>query len=105
MLPRHPFSILIRLFASLSRRTPCIAVSQAVAANFRGRWSRLMRNRVHVILNAIDLSKFPLDQNARRTIRQELRFRETDFVVGTVGQLTPRKGQLELLRAFAESGR
>src|SRR6185437_16315911 len=27
----------------------------------------------------------------------------TDMAIGIVGQLTPRKGQLELLRAFAEA--
>ena len=103
MLPRHPFSTLIRLFASASRRTAMIAVSHAVAANFRGHCSRLMGNRVKVILNGIDLSKFPSDQNAKRKIRKELRFRENDLVLGIVGQLTPRKGQLELLRAFARA--
>ena len=103
MLPQHPLSTAIRLFASLSQRTHLIAVSQAVAINFRGRWARLMKNRVHVILNAIDLNKFPSDQTARRRIRRELRFRKTDLVLGIVGQLTARKGQLELLHAFADA--
>ncbi len=103
MLPRHPLSTFIRLFASLSHRTAMIAVSQAVAANFHGRWSRLMGNRVKVVLNAIDLGKFPPDQNAKLKIRKELRYRERDLVLGIVGQLTPRKGQLELLRAFAQA--
>ena len=103
MLPRHPLSTAIRLFAVLSRRTHLIAVSQAVAVNFRGRLTRLMKNRVHVILNAIDLKSFPPDQTAKRRIRRECRFRKTDLVVGIVGQLTPRKGQLELLHAFAEA--
>jgi glycosyltransferase involved in cell wall biosynthesis len=56
-----------------------------------------------VILNSIDLEKFQANESAGRAIRRELRFRETDFALGIVGQLTPRKGQLELLRAFASS--
>jgi glycosyltransferase involved in cell wall biosynthesis len=103
MLPRHPLSTLIRVFALLSSRTRMIAVSEAVARNFRGRFSGLLKNRVSVILNAIDLEKFQPDQTARRVIRRELRLRETDPLVGIVGQLTPRKGQLELLRAFGEA--
>jgi glycosyltransferase involved in cell wall biosynthesis len=103
MLPRHPLSTLIRIFAALSARTQMIAVSEAVARNFRGRWPRFLHTRVSVILNAIDLSKFHPDHLAKRRIRKELRYRETDLVLGIVGQLTPRKGQLELLRAFAEA--
>src|SRR6267378_3442119 len=101
LLPRHPLSTAIRIFALLSRRTRMIAVSEAVARNFRGRWSSFFKDRVSVILNSIDLDKFQVDETARGAIRKELRFRETDLAVGIVGQITPRKGQLELLRAFA----
>lgn len=100
LLPRHPISTLIRLYAALSKRTVMLAVSEAVARNFRGALSSLMKDRVSVILNAIDLDRFQPDQLAKRRIRKDLRFRESDFIVGTVGQITPRKGQLELLSAF-----
>ena len=107
LLPRHPLSTGIRIFAALSSRTEMIAVSEAVARNFRGRLprplARLLKARVSVILNAIDLNKFQPDHLAKRRIRKELRFRESDLVIGIVGQLTPRKGQLELLRAFGEA--
>jgi glycosyltransferase involved in cell wall biosynthesis len=100
MLPRHPLSTAIRIFAALSSRTEMIAVSEAVARNFRGRLPRFRHDRVSVILNAIDLDNFQPDPTAKRRLRKELRYRERDLVVGIVGQLTPRKGQLELLRAF-----
>jgi glycosyltransferase involved in cell wall biosynthesis len=79
-----------------------IAVSQSVAANFRGRVPRLPK-RVEVILNAVELEKFSPDQNTRRQMRQELDYSGAEPVIGIVGQLTPRKGQLELLRAFARA--
>jgi glycosyltransferase involved in cell wall biosynthesis len=103
LLPRHPLSTAIRAFAALSKRTRMIAVSQAVAKNFRGRLAPLLNNRVSVILNAIDLDKFQLDEMAKRKICKELRFRKSDLAIGIVGQITPRKGQLELLRAFGET--
>ncbi|MGH9932778.1 MAG: glycosyltransferase family 4 protein [Pyrinomonadaceae bacterium] len=103
LLPRHPLSIAIRTFAALSKRTRMIAVSEAVAKNFRGSWSSLLKDRVSVILNSIDLDRFQLDETSKRAIRKELRFRETDLAIGIVGQLTPRKGQLELLRAFGRA--
>jgi glycosyltransferase involved in cell wall biosynthesis len=101
MLPRHPLSTTIRIVAALSLRTRMIAVSQAVADNFRGRFARMMKERVSVILNGIDLDKFEPNQSANRTIRREMRVRESDLLLGIVGRLTPSKGQLELLRAFS----
>ena len=101
LLPRHPLSTAIRIFALLSKRTQMIAVSEAVSRNFRGRFSRMLKARVTVILNSIDLDKFQSDATARRRIGRELRFRATDMAIGIVGQITSRKGQLELLRAFA----
>jgi glycosyltransferase involved in cell wall biosynthesis len=103
LLPRHPLSTAIRIFATVSKRTRMIAVSQAVATNFRGRLARLLEDRVSVILNSIDLEEFQLDETAKRKIRGELRFRKSDLAIGIVGQITPRKGQLELLRAFSKA--
>src|SRR5882672_845023 len=117
LLPRHPLSTAIRAVASLSSRTCLIAVSEAVARNFCGRFSRLIKSRpttraglpgwgprTSVILNAIDLEKFQPDQAAGRAIRAELGLSQDDLVFGIVGQLTPRKGQLELIKAFARAG-
>jgi glycosyltransferase involved in cell wall biosynthesis len=103
LLPRHPLSTLIRIFASLSKRTRMIAVSDAVARNFRGRFSPLMGNRVGVILNAIELEKFQPNGTTPHAIRDEFGLNKDDFVLGIIGQLTPRKGQLELISAFAQA--
>lgn len=57
-----------------------------------------------VILNAIDLNNFAAADN-RDAIRGGLSLAKDDFVIGIVGQLTPRKGQMELLAAFAKLSR
>lgn len=103
MLPRHPFSTLIRWYAVLSARTYPLAVSHAVANRFRGGVLRLLGagDKVQVIHNGIDLQRFTPHPAARHKVRAELGLEEQQFVVGIVGQLTPRKGQLELVRAFA----
>ncbi|HEV7745547.1 MAG TPA: glycosyltransferase family 4 protein [Pyrinomonadaceae bacterium] len=103
LLPHHPLSTAIRTFAAFSRRSRMIAVSEAVSRNFCGRFSRLLQDRVSVILNSIDLDKFELDETAGSAIRTELRYRKSDLAIGIVGQLTPRKGQLELLHAFSQA--
>ena len=100
LLPRHPLSTLIRFYALLSTRARMIAVSRAVTVNFSGAFSALTE-RVTAILNGIDLGKFQQNETARQEVRGELKLSEAEFVIGIVGQLTPRKGQLELVRAFA----
>jgi len=100
LLPRHPLSILIRAFAALSARTRPLAVSHAVAARFRANWLR-SDDGIQVIHNAIDQNRFaqwPLD---RRTSRAAMGIGEEEFAIGVVGQITKRKGQQELIRAFA----
>jgi glycosyltransferase involved in cell wall biosynthesis len=101
LLPRHPLSTAVRVFAFLSTRTRMIAVSQSVAHNFVGAFLP-WKHRVTVILNGIELEKFRPNGNGTRDIRDELQLGNADPLIGIVGQLTPRKGQLELLRAFAE---
>jgi glycosyltransferase involved in cell wall biosynthesis len=101
LLPHHPLSTGVRIFAFLCSRTRMIAVSMAVKENFGGAIIGL-KSRITVILNAIDLDRFQPDQTARRRVRDELNLDENQPVIGIVGQLTPRKGQLELIRAFAK---
>ena len=104
LLPRHPLSTAIRIFACASRRNRIVAVSQAVARRFEGRLSRAFRGRVETIHNAVDVERFCPNQQSRRDTRRALGV-EATTVVGIVGQLTPRKGQLELIEAFAEMSR
>jgi glycosyltransferase involved in cell wall biosynthesis len=102
MLPRHPLSTLIRLFAFLSSRTRMIAVSESVSRNFRGHLPSVMRKRIGVVLNAIDVDNFTPDNTAGPRLRKELRLDDADPLIGIVGLITRRKGQLELVRAFGE---
>jgi glycosyltransferase involved in cell wall biosynthesis len=101
ILPRHPLSTGVRVFAFLCTRTRMIAVSRAVAENFGGARAGL-KDRITVILNAIDLARLQSNQIARQQVLDELNLGERHPVIGIVGQLTPRKGQLELIRAFAK---
>jgi glycosyltransferase involved in cell wall biosynthesis len=64
-----------------------------------------LNNRITVILNAIDLKNFSAVGNDREEIRNGLSLENDDFAIGIVGQLTPRKGQVELLEAFEKLSR
>ena len=107
ILPRHPLSSAVRIFAALTSRNHILAVSHAVATRFRGILLRPLHRRVpiQVIHNAVDLDRFQPNSEAKHQIRCELNLSNTQPVIGIVGQLTPRKGQLELIEAFAEVAR
>ena len=107
VLPRHPLSTLVRLVAAMSSRNRIVAVSNAVAKRFRGLVLQPFAKRVPiwVIHNAVDLEKFHPDYESKSETRAALGLRDDQPVVGVVGQLTRRKGQLELIEAVAEVAR
>lgn len=48
---------------------------------------------ISIVYNGVDLSEFaPLNREAIITIRNELGIKESDYVIGTVANLTPAKG-------------
>jgi glycosyltransferase involved in cell wall biosynthesis len=105
ILPHHPLSTAIRLFAAVTNRNRIVGVSKAVSDRFRGVILRPMKRRVpiQVIHNAVDLERFQSNAKVRYETRRTLGLKDNQLVVGTVGQLTPRKGQLELIRAFSRT--
>ena len=107
ILPRHPLSTAVRIFAMISSRNRILSVSQAVADRFRGIILRPLKRRVPIVVihNAVDLERFKPDAKSREEIRCALGLGVTQPVVGIVGQLTARKGQLELIEAFAHISR
>jgi L-malate glycosyltransferase len=100
ILPAHPISSIIRGLAYASSRTRVIAVSHATAAAFCGRLR--FKERLRVIHNGTDLSRFPCKQRgASSLLKRELGLSDKSFLVCAVGQICARKGLLELLDAFA----
>lgn len=107
ILPRHPLSTAVRIFALISSRNRILSVSQAVAGRFRGIILRPLGRRVPIMVihNAVDLERFKPNARSRTEIRGALGLNDAQPVVGMVGQLTARKGQLELIEAFARINR
>lgn len=98
---RHPITALVRFVARVCRRCTIIAVSEATAKSFIAD-SEELNQRVRVIHNAVDLQEIDNCDRAG-SIREELGLQADDFLFGIVGQITPRKGQFELLKAFARA--
>jgi glycosyltransferase involved in cell wall biosynthesis len=106
ILPRGPIGIAIRWLA-LFRATAIVAVSNATAERFRGIAFLLFGSHtpVRTVYNGIELEEFRPEPGSRRSKRIELELSGSQFAVGIVAQITPRKGQLELIRAFAPMAR
>ena len=104
ILPQHPLSAAVRLVAWASARNHVIAVSRAVADRFCSALLHMFRRRVAVttIHNAVDLERFKPNSESRREIRRILGVAERELLIGAIGQLTRRKGQRELIDAFAK---
>ena len=101
LLPHHPISTAIRVCVLLSPRVRLLAVSKATAERFRGLLLRLRRVPVKVILNCADTEKFQPNAERRAALRAELQLEADTPVVGIIGQITARKDQRGLIRAFA----
>ena len=88
---------------TLSKCARIIAVSQAVASQLRAD-AIVPAGKISVVVNGIDTARF---QAAReKFIRREFLTRwelpQNSSLVGTVGELTPLKGQEDFLRAAAQ---
>lgn len=61
--------------------------------------SGIKPDKIALIHNCISLSKFDPSRIDRREIRDELAIDGNEWLIGTIGKLTPGKGVYELLRA------
>ncbi|MDQ6651923.1 MAG: glycosyltransferase [Acidobacteriota bacterium] len=104
LLPRHPLSAFIRLFVLIVPPVRIVAVSQAAGDRLCSNVLRAFPGRVNVsvIHNSVDAESFRLHPTKGIEIRKELRLVSGDVLIGIVGNLSPTKGQLELITAFAD---
>ena len=101
IITRHVLFPLHRLHSiTLSQVARVIAVSGAVAREVQSQ-RLLAAERIVVVPNGIDLERFAQarSQPARNTFRGQWNIREDEFLIGTVGEITPLKGHEEFLRA------
>ena len=62
----------------------------------------ISENKYKVIHNGLDPNEFYKDDNLNKIFRKEYGYSENDFIIGNVGVLSVRKGQIYLLKAFNE---
>jgi glycosyltransferase involved in cell wall biosynthesis len=102
IITRHVLFPLNRLHRITLSRARIIAVSQAVASQLRS--DRIApTEKISVVLNGINVDKFRKARGGfdRRQFLHGWELPDDALLVGTVGELTPLKGQEEFLRAAA----
>lgn len=84
-----------------SRVDVTIAISNVIKQNLMSTTS-LTENKIKLIHNGVDLTKFNIDNAERTEVRQEFDFDEDDIVIGLVGRFSPGKGHEEFLYAASK---
>jgi L-malate glycosyltransferase len=104
IITRHvlfPLNALHRI--TLAKAARIVAVSEAVASELRT--GGIVRSeKISVVLNGIDTARFVTASAAfdRSQFLDSWKLPDDSLLVGTVGELTPLKGQEEFLRAAAQ---
>jgi glycosyltransferase involved in cell wall biosynthesis len=104
IITRHVLFPLNRLHrATFSRASRIIAVSEAVATQLRED-KVVAQHKITVVLNGINTARFASTQQTfdREEFLKQWSLPDNCFLVGTVGELTPLKGQAEFLKAAAQ---
>jgi glycosyltransferase involved in cell wall biosynthesis len=104
IVTRHVLFPLSRLHRiTLAKAARIVAVSQAVALQLRA--DRVApAEKISVVLNGVDVARFAeaKEQFDRSQFLRNWELPANSLLVGTVGELTPLKGQEEFLRAAAQ---
>jgi L-malate glycosyltransferase len=100
----HPITSAVRLLLGSSRRNSVIAVSQATAQAVRkgSRNPMVARVPITVIHNGIDVAAYHSRPVEVEKFLQTEGLGNATFRVAMIGQITPRKGQLETIETFAK---
>jgi glycosyltransferase involved in cell wall biosynthesis len=96
--PRFVFDVLTATWTALSDRVLCISEATAAVFQRRGRGGK-----VQVLYNPVDVQRF-VDAERSTDVRAALGAGPSDFLIGTVGRLHPRKDLATFLRTAAIVG-
>lgn len=79
--------------------TKIVCLSYAIL-NYSLQSDRIKRNKYCIIYTGVDTSKFIRMDSFRIDYLKEFGFKEENFVIGNIGVLSIRKGQIYLVKAF-----
>jgi glycosyltransferase involved in cell wall biosynthesis len=80
-----------------------ICVSQSVKYKRFSRFGRGINNKIHVVYNGVDTSRFSEKDEQRKKTRNELEITDKDILFGMIGSIVPLKGQDFFLEGLAKA--
>lgn len=89
----------------LRRLSNVYPTHRMACSRYAGEWLFGKGAEFEVVYNAIDLSRFAFDAEARARARADLGLAGSQFAVGHVGRFMPQKNHRFLIEAFAELAR
>lgn len=96
---KKPHRIINKLLSVFTDKIICVSDS-ARLDSFET--EKIAEDKYKVIYNGLDPTEFYKDENINNLCRNEYGFTDKDFIIGNVGVLSVRKGQIYLLKAFNE---
>lgn len=63
---------------------------------------KVVKNKLQILKNGVDLQQFSFDSDKRRVMREKLGIGDREFVIGHVGRFSYEKNHEFLLKVFAE---
>lgn len=94
---KKPHRIINKVLSYITDRIVCVSDSARIDSL---KTERITENKYKVIYNGLDPEEFFKDDNLNVICRKEYGYAENDFIIGNVGVLSVRKGQIYLLKAF-----
>lgn len=96
---KKPHRVINRCLSVFTNKIICVSDSARLDSL---ETEKIPEDKYKVIYNGLDPTEFYKDANINKLCRLEYGFSENDFIIGNVGVLSVRKGQIYLLKAFNE---
>lgn len=93
-----PYIFIDRFLASFTDRIICCSVNMLDAISKK---ERISKEKFIPLVNVIDPERFS-NINERKTIRKKMGLLDSDIAIGNIASLSPRKGHMYLMKAFAK---
>lgn len=80
-----------------------ICVSKSVKLKRFKKFEKRISRKICIVYNGVDTSKFQKNMKSRQKIRALFSVKDSDILIGLIGNLIPRKAQDFFLKGFAKS--
>jgi len=96
---KKPHRLINKLLSYFTDKIVCVSDTARIDSLLT---EKISQDKYKVIHNGLDPLEYFKDDNSNKLFRKKYGYNENDFIIGNVGVLSVRKGQIYLLKAFNE---